>query len=138
MNQLCLFATNADGLWECSGCGYVYRFKLTKPPYRHCDSPPDLTPLLSRLAEETNHPEILDQTAVYARAVIHWAAEEFPVRDTESRQIALDACGVCVDHAHGMCRHQSSCEKKHHSIVVERACEVLTWMATEGCRRREW
>jgi len=36
----CTFTPNAEGLWQCSACGWTYKRTINKPPRRHCPSRP--------------------------------------------------------------------------------------------------
>ncbi len=36
----CPFTLNADNLWQCPTCGWVYKRKSEKPPRRNCTTPP--------------------------------------------------------------------------------------------------
>lgn len=141
MSTYCPFKQLDNGWWECPQCGYVFKGECVGPPNKHCDNPPDLTPLLVCLVEFTNHPEILDNPQAYGRAVQQWAAglviygpsgaEACRVEPFETRTDSE------VEFIQGLCR-ENVC-KKHQDGVCKPSCglgmivEVMARMATEGC-----
>ena len=38
----CPLELNADGLWQCPDCNWIYKRKTDKPPRRNCPKSPDL------------------------------------------------------------------------------------------------
>ncbi len=104
------------------------------PPY-------DVTPLLTRLAELTGHPEIVDQANIYGRAVQIWAAgvvirtpdgreadriERFETQTDDEVEFCVALCreNVCQKYQGGVCR--PSCGSGMITAVKAR-------MASEGC-----
>lgn len=127
----CQFQQLVSRTWTCSTCKWVY--KGIKSPYRNCPGPQaDITPILSRLAKLTNHPEIIDQPNSYARAAQLWAAgipgelEPDECRtDSEVKFIqALCRANVCGKHHDGVCK--PSCGS---GMIIE----VKARMASETC-----
>lgn len=47
----CLFSRNADGLWQCANCGWVYPLYSDKPPRRNCGQPETVEPWSPEEAE---------------------------------------------------------------------------------------
>lgn len=132
----CMLLESGNGQFYCGQCDPEQTRPLIKTDRRNCQQPPpDLTPLLTRLADLTNHPEIVDQPGIYGRAVLQWAAgipgqiEEFEVRDDSEVEFILELCrkNVCKKHHDGVCR--PSCGP---GMIVA----VKARMASEICPHR--
>lgn len=128
---MCVFAKCATG-WECSACKYVYPHPDLRPPKRNCINPPDITPLIARLAEETNHPAILDSPQPYHQTVTRWAADDFPVRDAEDYKYIVDVlCPGCRHYQATTCTC-GTCGGKGQLVAVK------AWMDTDTCPAMRW
>ena len=135
---MCRFRTIGPHRHKCRACGFEVQSRFA-PHKIHRWCPPDPTPLLTRLAELTGHPEIIDQPKRYGRAVQQWAAgipgsiEPFEIRDDSEAEVCESLCqeNACGKHQGGVCK--PSCGP---GMIVA----VKARMATEGCphRLRRW
>lgn len=144
------------GIFRCTECGSQNpRPTINGKPWRgQCQigreetPPPNLTPLLTRLADLTNHPEIINQPEVYGRSVLQWAAGLI-IYTPDGREADRIEPGEIrkepeVEFIQGLCR-ENVC-KKHHKGVCKPSCgpgmivAVKARMASEGCphRFRRW
>lgn len=77
----CLFILNADGLWKCSQCGWVYPRAADTPPRRNCP----------KTSNEPKPPQPTRRERLLAR---YDAAEttDPPRAEVERRAAACEAC----------------------------------------------
>jgi rubredoxin len=110
----CQFTLNADHLWQCSQCGWVYPRASDKPPRRNCPKAPDAPPRQARTRRE----------AVLARYDAQQLTEP-PRAEIERR---LDVCEACDQYADYECvRGGSPCrrEDRWQERVLLGSCEKL-------------
>ena len=108
----CPFTLNADNLWQCPQCGWVYPRASDKPPRRNCPKAPDAPPKLTRREQLLHRNAIVND----------------PPRDELERR--LDICEACEEYeGYGCITMGSACRKadrwqervllgscKHHSL----------------------
>ncbi len=136
--SFCKFKPHPDtpGRFVCGVCNIPSSRNKTYgpegPPPRHCPNPPDVTPFIARLADETNHPEIVDDSGPYHQAVQQWAAEGFPVRDEDDCKYIVDVlCPECR-HYHKPTCTCGTCGGKGQLVAIK------AWMETDTCPAMGW
>jgi hypothetical protein len=108
----CPFTLNADNLWQCPQCGWVYPRASDKPPRRNCPKAPDAPQRQARTRRE----KILHRNAI---------VQEPPLDELERR---LDICEACDQYADYECvRGGSPCrrEDRWQERVLLGSCEKL-------------
>lgn len=91
---------------------------------------PDLRPLITRLALETSHPDILDDMVRYQSAAVRWEVAGFPVRDPDELAFILGT--VCPGCRHDVNKTCTCCGAKGQRVAVK------AWMDTEICPAMRW
>jgi len=123
----CRFDLNADGLWQCTQCPYIYPIKSAKPPRRNCPQSPSLVEAAKKLGIPEN------EIGRYASMLRQWRAENCPVRDEdEVNWIYHTLCKPCESHVNG-CQlgrcASGACKRRSRSVELT----YMLRMATSCC-----
>jgi len=144
----CSFIINADGLWQCWDCGWIYKRKSDKPPKRNC--PKKLTPeqLEERKRKACEEAEALrpegeklgwdfGMVCRYAAALKKWVAAGRPTRTDEEVEAIKAICksDECKKYEpiEGRCR---ACGCKIHTPGITILSKAK--LATETCPKDKW
>ena len=125
----CSFQLNADGLYQCPTCGWIYPRKSDKAPRRNCHAlkaPPTAEQIAEQIAERARQQaEAHDAgTALgwkpahitrWAGALTRWIAAGRPTRDDDEVGVILITCEACT-----------------HYRAAERRCGVCGCMVSSG------
>ncbi len=144
----CLFKLNADGLWQCSNCGWILNlrrptFLCRKPPRRNC--PPKKKPLTpeqkakaaKQQAEINEAGESLgwseDTSSTHAAMLARWIDAGRPLRDEEEIEFILHAlCPGCKKYRDGKCTC-GGCQSKQSLPIAK-----IVILGTVGCPGLKW
>lgn len=141
----CPFTLNADGLWQCPDCGWVYPRKKDKPPRRNCPkkkAPP--TPEQKAEAERQQRQANEAGKALgwrpehaikYARALTRWIAAGRPTRDDEEVAEIVAVCETCDKYKADKSRC-SVCGCKVHTPGITILSKAK--LGTERCHKDKW
>ena len=144
--QNCPLQLNADNLWQCPNCGWVYPRKSDKPPHRNC--PASRTPEAIAAAEaerERQQAEALEAGTKlgwkpkhikrWAGALLKWKRAGYPTRTDTKVAAILVICESCDKYKadEGRCSVCGCCVSTSGMAVFNK-----TRMATECCPKGKW
>ena len=141
----CPFTLNADGLWQCETCQWIYPHKSDKPPRRNC--PKRRKPLTpeQKAEAERQQKEAAEAGAKlgwtpamamrYARALTRWIAAGRPQRTDEEVEEIVKICEGCNKYKadEGRCK---VCGCKVHTPGIPILSKAR--LATERCPKDKW
>ncbi len=149
----CPFTLNADGLWQCPDCKWIFPKRTDKPPRRNC--PKKLTPearaqreaaraeqdrQAKREAEQLK-PEgerlgwTFEMVCRYAAALKKWIAAGRPTRTNEEVMAIENICKQCEKYEaeSGRCK-VCGCKITTPGIAILSKAKL----ATEVCPKEKW
>lgn len=116
--RFCPFTLNADGLWQCPDCGWIYKRKAEKSPRRNC--PKKLTP--EQLAQREA-----------ARAEQEEAAKHGP--GTQLHKLITKFTGEKITASCGCKSHIAEMNRNGPAWCRENVDTIIGWMEEEIERR---
>lgn len=139
----CPFQLNADGLWQCPDCGWIYpRPGPRRSPRRNCPKSPDITEAAERLGITG------DDIKHWAQSLAKWMRAKFPMRTPEQVDYCLHICVKCKEFipSNPKCTGET-CRIKIGGYCKACGCRVSKSrvaisnklaMATEACPKGKW
>jgi len=149
----CPFTLNADGLWQCPDCGWIYKRKSDKPPRRNCPAKATPEQLAEREASRAEQEEQAKREAEalrpegeklgwtfemicrYAAALKKWVAAGRPTRTDEEVEAIEQICKQCEKYEteSGRCK-VCGCKITTPGIAILSKAKL----ATEVCPKGKW
>ena len=138
----CPFTLNANGLWQCPDCGWVFKLKRDKPPRRNCPAsrtPEAIAEAKEQKAEAVEAGKKLGWTAAdvkkWTAALLRWRAAGYPKRTGAEVGAILLICEDCdqyaiAEHRCKICR----CGVSTAGLAVFNKARL----ATERCPENKW
>jgi len=122
----CPFQLNADGLWQCTQCPYIYPIRSDKPPRKICPMAPSIVEAAKKLGIPEN------ETMRYASILHEWQAEGCPIREQEEIDwIHQTLCMPCESYVRFARCKRGTCKNESHSVELK----YMLPMATTCCAR---
>ncbi len=147
----CPFTLNADNLWQCPICGWVYKPRRStllcrKPPRRNCPIPPTPEAIAEQKAEAIRQQAealelgkslgwTIEDAIHWAMALVRWQKAGRPQRTDEEVQYIVAICEACDDYK----ANEKRCKICRCGVSTgDMAVCNKARLATESCPQQKW